>query len=205
MDLGRGTTLRRLHAISGLVPVGAFLVFHLYVNAWASRGRDAYDAAVRRLQQAPLAGAAEILLILLPLIFHGVVGLFVIASLPPAAERRGRAQRALAVSQRVTGVYLFGFLLFHLWTTRLVQLSDHADLDLYRLLQATLASPWIRLVYVVGVLAASFHLAAGLWSLAALSGRVESPLARGGWLAGAAALFLTLAIWGLSALSAFRL
>ena len=36
--------LRRLHSLSGIVPVGGFIAFHLYENYSATRGADAYNA-----------------------------------------------------------------------------------------------------------------------------------------------------------------
>jgi len=205
MDLERGSTLRRLHSLSGLFPVGAFLAFHLYVNAWALRGPDAYDAAARRLQQLPLAGVGEIVLVFLPLAFHGVVGLFLIATVSAAAEHATPSGRRLALFQRVTGILLFPFILFHLWTARLVQLSDHESLDLFRLMQGALASPWIRAAYAIGILAATGHLAAGLWSIPRTWELSLGRAARRVWLLVSAAVFMGLSALGLLSLFAFRL
>lgn len=193
---------RRLHAISGLVPVGAFLAFHLYSNTAALRGADAYDQTARRLQEMPLALVLEIALILAPLTFHGIYGLFLMAA-EPAGRRHDR--RGLAVFQRATGVLLFVFILFHLWTTRLVQVRDHESLDLYRLMQALYANPWIRAFYVAGLLAATSHLCAGLWSFADDWGLARSRPARVAVAVLAAAIFAILSAIGLRSLAAFRL
>ena len=127
-----------------------FLAFHLFVNAQAARGADAYNAMAAKLQALPLAVALEILVIALPIFFHGIYGLFVTATEAPGEGRPGRGRRALSVFQRATGVLLFAFVLFHLWTARLVQVRDHESLDLFRLMQAVLSSPWMRAVYVAG-------------------------------------------------------
>src|SRR5262249_43856989 len=118
--------LRRLHSITGIVPIGAFLVFHLWTNTTAARGADAYDEAARGLQQLPLSLAAEILLIALPLAFHGVYGLYLAAVRDPGAPAPTPARRALSRVQRATGIVVFAFLFFHLWTARLVQIRDHS-------------------------------------------------------------------------------
>src|SRR5262249_25343830 len=133
---------RRLHSISGVVPIGAFLVLHLWTNTAAAGGADAYNAAARRLQQLPLLVVFEILLIGLPIFFHGIYGFYIAATESPIVEGRTPARRALAVFQRATGVVAFVFVMFHLWTSRLVQLSDHGSLDLFHLMQASLANPW---------------------------------------------------------------
>ena len=200
-----GSWLRRLHSISGVVPVGAFLAFHLYVNSSAARGADAYNATVRRLQQLPLSVFAEIACIFLPLAFHGVSGLFLTASVPISAERSTRAQRWLAILQRVTGVLLFGFILFHLWTARLVQIEDHESLDLFHLMQSALASPWIHALYVGGILSATSHLASGLWSFSETWGLAKTPRARAVVAVVAAGAFVLLSAMGVQALAGFQL
>lgn len=202
-----GSWLRRLHSISGVVPVGAFLAFHLYVNSSAERGADAYNATVRRLQQLPLSVFGEFACILLPLAFHGVSGLFLTASVPVSAERRTRAGRWLAILQRVTGMLLFGFILFHLWTARLVQVQehDHESLDLFHLMQSALASPWIHALYLGGILAATSHLASGLWSFSETWGLARTPRARAAVAVVAAGVFLLLSAMGVRALAGFRL
>lgn len=194
---------RRLHSIAGVVPLGAFLAFHIAVNASARNGPEAYNATVRRLQQLPLLGFVEIVCLLAPLAFHAVGGLFVIATVPVAREHATRASRARALLQRVTGVLLFAFILFHLWTARLVQLEDHESLDLFHLMQSALASPWIRAVYVGGILAASAHFAAGLCSFAQTWGLARSPRARAAVAVFAVGIFVVLAAVGIRAVAAF--
>jgi len=205
MEDARRSWPRRLHAISGIVPVGAFLAFHLYTNTAAAGGAEAYNAAARRLQQFPLAAFIEIALIAAPIFFHAVYGLYIAATEAPGAPRPTPGRRAISIGQRVTGVIVFAFILFHLWTSRLVQIREHESLDLFRLMQAALASPWIRGFYVVGILCATAHVSAGLWSYSQTWGRAESPRARGTVAVVAAAVFLLLTVMGLRSLEAFRL
>ena len=99
---------RRLHSISGVVPAGRFLAFHLTVNASASRGAEAYNATARRLQDCPAADLARDRCSRCAARFHGVDGLFLIADRPAARAERARPRGArLAVFQRATGVPLF--------------------------------------------------------------------------------------------------
>jgi succinate dehydrogenase / fumarate reductase, cytochrome b subunit len=146
----------------------------------------------------------EIVVIAAPLFFHGIYGLFRIASdSPDGARSPGR--RILTLVQQATGVALFAFVLFHLWTARLVQIYDHESLDLFRLMQSALANSWIRAAYVAGILSATFHLSAGLFTFADTWGFAPSAGARRGVAFVSAALFLGLSVLGLTSLSAFRL
>jgi len=201
--------LRRLHSITGLVPAGGFLAFHLWTNLAAARGADAYDAAARRLQEMPFSLAAEILLIALPLAFHGVYGLYIMAT-----ESAGAAalnpdptplRRGLSRLQRATGVLVFAFLFFHLWTTRLVQVRDHAGVDLFRIVQAALGSRWIAAAYFAGVLAAILHVSAGVWTFADTWGLARTRGARTAAGVLAVAVFAVLTTWGVVSLNGFAL
>jgi len=197
--------LRRLHSITGLVPAGAFLAFHLWTNTASARGAEAYDEAARRLQQLPLSLAAEILLIALPLAFHAVYGLYLAAATDPGSPRPTPARRALSRVQRATGLVVFAFLFFHLWTARLVQIRDHSSVDLFRLIQAALASRWIAALYAAGILAAIVHLAAGVWTFADAWGLMRTRGARTAVGVAAAAVFAILAVWSLVSLRGFAL
>src|SRR5215831_1301959 len=108
--------LRRLHSLSGIVPVGGFLAFHLYENYTAIRGADAYNAMTRRLQELPFSLAMEIFLIALPLLFHGIYGLFITATARPNILSNPYLRNGMYLIQRVTGVIVFAFILFHYWT-----------------------------------------------------------------------------------------
>jgi succinate dehydrogenase / fumarate reductase cytochrome b subunit len=201
---GAARLARRLHSIFGVVPVGVFLVFHLLANAEARHGADAFNATTRNLQGLPFVVLVEILVIAAPLFFHGIYGLFRIATDAPDPGR-SPGRRALTLIQQITGVALFAFVLFHLWTARLVQIDDHGSLDLFRLMQSALANPWIRAAYAAGILSATFHFSAGLFTFAETWNLVAS--AQGRRLVGlaSAAVFLGLSALGLSTLSAFRL
>ncbi len=204
MEVAHRSRLRRLHSISGVVPVGVFLGFHLYVNASASGGADAYNATARRLQGLPLAVVLEVFVLALPIFFHGIYGLFLTATEPPGALLPGRGRRALSILQRVTGVLLFGFILLHLWTARLVQVRDHGSLDLFRLMQAVLSSPWMHAAYVAGLLGATAHLSVGLFTFADTWGLAPGRRARRLAAVVAIVVFAILSSLGLRSLAAFR-
>jgi len=197
--------LRRLHSLTGIVPVGGFLAFHLYENYTATRGADAYNKMTRGLQELPFAVAMEVLIIIVPLFYHGIYGLFITATSQPNTIASPYVRNWMYLIQRVTGVIVFAFILFHLWTTRFVQLSDHESLDLFRQVQAAVANPWIYAFYVAGILSATYHLANGIWTFCIVWGITVGPRAqrRMGWIS--LAVFLALSYIGLTGIRAFRL
>ena len=197
--------LRRLHSLSGIVPIGGFLAFHLYENFTATRGAEAYNEAARRLQELPLAVVLEIAVIAVPLFFHGIYGLFITAESRPNPITNPHLRNALYTLQRVTGLVVFAFILFHLWTTRLVQLDDHHTLDLFSLVRSTVANPWLYTFYLAGILSATFHLANGIWSFSIVWGLTVGPKAQQRMAVVSAAVFVVLSVIGVRSISAFRM
>jgi succinate dehydrogenase / fumarate reductase cytochrome b subunit len=197
--------LRRLHSLSGIVPIGGFLAFHLYENFQATRGADAYNAMTRHLQEMPFAVAAEIVIIAIPLLFHGIYGLFITSTAKPNVIRNPYFRNGMYFLQRATGVIVFAFILFHYWTTRLVQLHDHESLDLFRQVQAAVANPWIYAFYIAGILSATFHLANGIWSFSIVWGLTLGPKAQRRMMFVSAIVFVILSFIGVRSISAFRI
>ena len=196
--------LRRLHSLSGIVPIGGFLAFHLYENYTATKGAEAYNEVTRKLQEVPFAVALEIFIIALPLVFHGVVGLFLTSTSKPNVFSNRYVRNVMYLLQRVTGVIVFAFLLFHYWTTRLVQLHDHESLNLFNQVQAAVGNPWIYAFYVLGILSATFHLANGLWSFSIVWGLTVSPAAQRRMAYVSVGVFVVLSVIGVRSISAFR-
>lgn len=196
-------TLRRLHSLSGLVPVGVFLLEHLATNAIALNGAAAYNRAVAGLARLPFLPAIEVLLIGVPLLFHAVAGAL-IATTGEASVHRGSSPRNwMYLLQRVSGVFLAFFIIYHVWGTRLSPAAaGHRD-DLYQFMRTHLREPGVLPIYLLGTLAACFHLGNGLFGFAihwglATTRAAQRRAARIGF-----AVFIVLALLGVDALLSF--
>ena len=196
--------LRRLHSLSGIVPIGGFLAFHLYENYSATIGSEAYNRMTQKLQETRFALALEIGVIIVPLLFHGVYGLFITGTARPNVVSNRYVRNWMYFLQRATGIILFAFVIFHLWTTRLVNVRDHESVDLFRLMQDSVANPWIYAFYVLGILSATFHLANGIWSFSIVWGLTVGPKAQRRMMWISAAVFLALSFIGIRSIQAFR-
>ncbi len=141
--------LRKLHALSGVVPLGVFLVEYLWSCARVLRS----DRAFATDGQSLLLPVIEIVVVLLPLAFH------VLYSSQKLSETRVR---------RVSGGVALAFVGFHLWDLRgknLVRgLAGDAFYDALtaRLSSTTAGLPLWALVYLVGIAATVFHFASGV-------------------------------------------
>lgn len=196
--------LRRLHSLSGIVPVGGFLAFHLYENYSATLGPAAYNRMTRNLQETRFALALEIAVIVFPLLFHGVYGLFLTGTARPNVVTNRYVRNWMYFLQRATGVILFAFVIFHLWTTRFVDIRNHEEVDLFRVMESSVANPWIYAFYVLGIVSATFHLANGIWSFSIVWGLTVGPRAQRRMMWASAAVFIILSFIGIRSIQAFR-
>lgn len=161
--------LRRLHSLSGVVPVGLFLVFHIWINAHAAGGQRAFDRAVEDLQSIPYLWLIELVFVLVPLLYHAGYGLSLSFRGRPTVARYPTTRNWLHTLQRASGVLTLLFLGYHLWQFRLQTLLGRmAPPDFFQVLTGTLSTtvwsgiPLVALVYLLGVAAAVFHFSNGL-------------------------------------------
>ncbi|MEJ5171677.1 MAG: hypothetical protein WHU10_11875, partial [Fimbriimonadales bacterium] len=71
--------LHKLHSLTGIVPIGFYMLQHLTLNSFALAGPDKFNAVIAFFEGMPkhILLALEIGVILLPILFHGVYGLFI--------------------------------------------------------------------------------------------------------------------------------
>ena len=68
---------RRLHSLTGIVPIGAFLIEHIISNFETVNGPLAYAQQVKFLNSLPLVRVLEWVFIFIPLAFHAGYGVFI--------------------------------------------------------------------------------------------------------------------------------
>src|SRR5215831_6671618 len=110
--------LRRLQLLTGVVPLGLFLISHLAVNSRALSGPEAYERSVEAIARVPLLSLVELLLIALPIAIHVALGAVIGTTRQAAFEAPWPNERVRWV-QRATGFYLSIYVIFHVWAIRL--------------------------------------------------------------------------------------
>lgn len=173
--------LRRLHSLTGLVPVGGYLAFHLLTNASILDGPETF---AYRVEQIHRLGPTTLLLlewpfIFLPILFHGILGMLIVmrgkrnlANYPYAGNIRYTLQRATGVIAFVFILYhvfhMHGWLRFDWWKEHVAgpmagaQFHPEDPLSAARAIQRSLA---VQAIYGVGVLACVYHFANGVWTM----------------------------------------
>jgi len=155
---------RKLHSLTGIVPIGAFLVEHIVSNFEILHGPVAYAEQVRFLNSLPLVRVLEWGFIFIPLLYHALYGVFIAIRGRSNVNVYPWAGNRLYLAQRVTGLIAFAYILYHVWTQRFagVSLPEHPGLA-YAKVQYELMNPWIMAVYIIAMIATCFHFAYGVW------------------------------------------
>lgn len=209
MDRGRlKYILRRLHSLSGVLPLAVFIAEHYYTNAHAIAGADSFNGAVERLHDIPYLWALEIGVVFAPLLFHSIYGFFITREWNPNVDAYPYYQNLAYFAQRVTGVILFLFVAFHVYETRVQDVLHQlgwggAKVD-YAYMAAYFTPAWVKLVYIVGLASVAFHLGNGLFNFAFKWGIVVSQKAQRGMIKVSVAVTLLLFAIGLNILFAFK-
>ncbi|MFD0960340.1 succinate dehydrogenase cytochrome b558 subunit [Paenibacillus chungangensis] len=157
---------RKLHSLLGIIPLGGFIVVHAVTNYQAfERGPEGFNNGVHLINSLPLLPLLEIFGIYLPLLFHGIYGLYVAYQSNSNTGRFQYGRNWAFTAQRITGVITFVFVFWHVYQTRMqVYLGNLTHEELGSTMHAISTSPVMFVLYVIGVLAAVFHFSNGLWA-----------------------------------------
>ncbi len=202
--------LRRLHSLSGVMPIGVFLMAHLTTNAsivWgrfnAHDGREGADAAVATFQHEvnfihslPALLLIEIFGLWLPIAFHSVLGvIYATRGRPNTANYAYQGNRRYTL-QRISGYVGVLFIFYHVATLRwgwtfLIPggtkwSGEYAASTMAAALRGgmdgfTLGGLIVSIFYMAGVSLLVFHLANGLWTAAITWGLTVSEAAQKRW------------------------
>lgn len=166
---------RRLHSLLGVLPVGLFLVFHLSLNFTAVGGEESYNNAAGTMDLIPpaLLFIIECIVIYIPILFHGIYGVFIAFTATPNNKRFGTFRNWMFLFQRITGVILVIFIAWHVFQTR-IQKALGAEVN-FDMMEKIVSNPFMLAFYIIGILSATLHLANGLWAFCVSWGITQSP------------------------------
>jgi len=165
--------LRKLHQLTGIVPLGVFFLVHMYTNSTAMSGARIFNEHVQDIHNIPYLIFVEIIGIFIPLLYHSIYGIIISGEARPNVGNYGFARNWFYLVQRITGIFLFFFLLFHILNFRFgmipglntTPVAGHAD-QAFSIVKHEFQGDFIFFIYVLGILATAWHLAYGLWLFA---------------------------------------
>jgi succinate dehydrogenase / fumarate reductase, cytochrome b subunit len=205
---GQGVSffLRRLHSLTGIIPVGAFLFEHILIsNATAISGPDAYARQVSFLANLPLVFFLELFGIWLPILYHGLYGFYIWYSGEGNTTAYPWTGNWMYTLQRWTGAIAFIYIVWHTWTMRFTGPDLHLNPNnSFGKVQAEVMITSFFLFFVVGLIAASWHFAYGIFLFCAKWGIVTGDKAQRRLRVLSICFFFLLSGVGLASLASFR-
>lgn len=188
--------IRRLHSLTGLVPVGAYMVVHLLVNASIAISPGTFQSNVHQIHSLGSAlPFVEWAFIFLPIIFHAVFGVWIIKSGKSNTSQYKYGANWRYSLQRWTGVIAVVFIfthVFHLhgwfhgewWKSTIAEPLGMAQFKPYNAASSLAIAlngyggyVW-PLFYLVGIVACVYHFANGVWTMGITWGVWVTPKAQ---------------------------
>ncbi|MCX5651436.1 MAG: succinate dehydrogenase [Planctomycetota bacterium] len=221
--------LRRLHSLTGVAPIGVFLIPHLTTNSsivWGevfnakkyaelgagSAGVATFQHEVNFIHDLPALIFIEIFVLWLPIAYHAILGVYFARSGRANTERYAYQANWRYTFQRVSGYLGVLFLFMHIsslrwgWTYGGIMPSfdaDNAASSTALHLQGGFFPYFNAVFYLVCVLALVFHFANGLWTAGITWGLTISKQAQQRWGVVCAGIGMALAAAGVSAVVGF--
>ncbi len=186
----RSFLFRRLHSLSGVLPIGLFLCYHIYENMTALRSPEAYNEMVQQVNAMlprQYFYALELAVIIVPLLFHSLYGIYIASTGQANVSAYSYGTNWEYWLQRISGYVALLYLLVHVGVLRFAvtlggdHLAPYAgpapgklDLVTYNDVSAHLGNPnlmtvksWmagnhIFALYIVGILLTIYHFTNGL-------------------------------------------
>jgi succinate dehydrogenase / fumarate reductase cytochrome b subunit len=209
--------VRRVHSLLGLVPVGAFLAFHLFTNGSVFDGPAAFQTRVDQIYSVGPTTMMflEWMFIYTPILVHGLLGMLIVMRGERNLAHYPYAGNFRYTLQRWTGVIAMLFIFYHVfhmsgwlridwWTKSVAEKFGGAKFDPQHAAQSmavAIRASWVLgVVYTVGMLSAVYHLANGLWTMGITWGVWSTPHAQRWANVPCALVGLALAMMGTSSL-----
>lgn len=200
--------LRRLHSLSGIIPIGVFLFPHLTTNSsivWgrmltkpttpegipANAGVEMFQHEVSFIHNLPALILIEWGVLFLPILFHAVLGIWFARSSEHNVQRYAYQSNWRYTLQRLTGYIGVLFIFAHITSLRfgwtywgfMPAFDPHAasSSTAIHFQEGRLGMTVIPALYLVCVLSLVFHFANGLWTAAITWGLTVSTGAQRRW------------------------
>ena len=216
--------LRRLHSLSGILPVGLFVIMHLFTNAqmiWGQyddgTGKSVFQHEVDFIHSMPALLFIEIAL-WGSIAFHAILGFYYTFTGKHNVKSYKYKGNYRYLLQRITGIIALVFIFLHIATLRwrwdifgwYTPFWAHGfatddgivgyDVPMSLPYTAYALQSWtVILFYIIGVMSVVYHWSNGLWTAAISWGITTSEAAMKRWGYACAGLFTALSVFVLAA------
>ena len=218
--------LRRLHSLSGILPVGLFVIMHLFTNAQLVWGQDEGPAGHSHFQHEVdfIHSMPALLFIEIALWgsigFHAVLGFWYTFTGKQNVKHYAYKDNWRYTLQRITGIVALVFIFLHIATLRWRWdmfgwytpfwahggnvggeiIGEDVPMSIPYTAYALQVSWLVVVFYFIGVMSVVYHWANGLWTAAISWGITTSEAAMQRWGYACFGLFLALTVFFLAAM-----
>jgi succinate dehydrogenase / fumarate reductase cytochrome b subunit len=192
-------------SIFGVVPLGVYVFCHLWTNLSSLGGAEAFNQALEASRHHPATIVLEVFGLGVPLLVHTGLGVREILRGRPNNATYGYFGNLEFILQRVAAVGLLLFIGAHVWLARIHPALGAAPFhETWEGMHEALSEPPTFIVYTLGMLGVSYHLANGLRTASMRLGLVVSAPAqrRMQWVA--AAIMIVLLAMSFGAIAGFK-
>jgi succinate dehydrogenase / fumarate reductase cytochrome b subunit len=172
---------KQIMSILGIVPIGVYVVAHLWTNMYAIAGPEAFDRRLEESRQGPWFVLLEIFGLGVPILIHMGYGLRIIFKGRPNIKHYPTLRNLKFGLQRLSGAGILLFLFAHVIKARIMPAFDSANTlhhETWAGMHEALSEPLTFTVYLLGLLGVSYHLANGVWGSALTLGLTVTPAAQ---------------------------
>ena len=164
--------LHKLMSLTGVFPIGFFMIQHLVANSYALRGEVPFNTVVGVFGYLPFVAVMEWAIVFIPILFHSIYGFMITAEMRMNTGTYQYGRNYLYTLQRVSGVIAFAYIAYHTYSTwglkKIFELSTSHEAGFraisYDAMMYRFAAPWYTAIYIIGIVAAAFHLGNGLFN-----------------------------------------
>jgi succinate dehydrogenase / fumarate reductase cytochrome b subunit len=187
-SIARDFILARLGSLFAFLPVGVWVIVHLWHQLAAYNSPEAWQQSVTGHASVASEGLV-FALVLIPLVWHTVWGIIRMFRSRPN-PRIGWFSNVRYIIQRLAAIGLLLFIGAHLWLAWFEPrfLEGHAETFADISHEMHFNTPTL-VVYILGVLAIAYHLANGLWSFLSMGWGVTVSKSGIAWMEKIAVLF----------------
>jgi succinate dehydrogenase / fumarate reductase cytochrome b subunit len=172
--------VRRLHSLCGLLVLGMVLFEHIFTNSMAILGPEGLNTALEMMEliPKPIFMGLEIGGIAVPLLFHGIYGIYIALQAKNNPGNYGYLRNWNFAIQRWTAWFLVVFLIWHVGYLRFYVKGVTGTPISFELLQNFFQNPVVVVLYVLGMFAAIFHFCNGITTFCMTWGITKGPRAQ---------------------------
>jgi succinate dehydrogenase / fumarate reductase cytochrome b subunit len=199
----RHWVLRRLHSLTGIIPIGAFLFFHVFENSYVTHGGATWWKETEFTRTLPFEVIIEAIALWIPISYHAIYGLVITVTAAPNVVEYGTERNIQYTLQRITGILALAFILFHFSTTRGWFYLTGVETD-YARMHAFMMNPVYLTAYIIGTLSCLYHLTNGIFTFCITWGITVGPRAQTLVNRACVVLFLVFSVMAVVTLISFR-